>query len=182
MTEEEKTLEALKLANEIRKFEIGLFWTRYNHMWLVNAAALAGYFLLQKDGNNTGLSFLVSCFGIVISFSWILMCCGSKWWHEAWELKSQRFEGIIEPGFFSAPIPPNSRLFGLVTRRFSVTGIATGMAVATALLWLLLAVKYLFKGLSSECYLAIVIDLRYVILFVLTILFCVAVWRLTRKK
>ncbi len=49
MTQKELSLEALKLANETRKFEIGLFWTRYNHMWVINSVALAGYFVLQKE-------------------------------------------------------------------------------------------------------------------------------------
>ena len=41
--------EALKYALEIRKFEIDLYWKRATYFWTFIAAALAGYFLIQKS-------------------------------------------------------------------------------------------------------------------------------------
>lgn len=181
MTKQAQQLEAIKLANETRKFEIELFWKRYNHIWVVNAANLAGYFLLQKNASNSEICFLIACFGIIISFCWILMCLGSKWWQESWEAKAEKHESIVEKGFFSSPIRPNSRLFGLRTTRFSVTGIAAGMAVSTLLLWFLLATRYLLKDLSVLQHCTLVVDVKYLIIWSSTLIFCALVYFLTKK-
>ncbi|MGI0133587.1 MAG: hypothetical protein ACREBW_01340 [Candidatus Micrarchaeaceae archaeon] len=45
-----KTREALNLAVDVRKFEIGLYWQRAAYFWALIAAAFAGYFaILNAD-------------------------------------------------------------------------------------------------------------------------------------
>lgn len=79
--------KALEHALDIRKFEIGLYWTRATYFWTFIAAALAGYGAVQTiDGAaKTDLSVFISCLGFVFSFAWYCVNRGSKQWQENWE-------------------------------------------------------------------------------------------------
>src|ERR1035437_2713319 len=78
---------AYKLALEIRRFEIELYWKRTTYFWTLIAATFAGYFALASSGNSRapGLLFLVSCIGLVLSTGWYLVNRGSKYWQANWE-------------------------------------------------------------------------------------------------
>lgn len=79
-------LSPLKVALDIRKFEIELYWKRTTFFWAFLVAIYTAYFYICKNcGDNSAylilLSFLASCF----SFLWYLSNRGSKFWQENWE-------------------------------------------------------------------------------------------------
>lgn len=79
--------DALKLALDIRKFEIELYWKRATYFWAFIAAAFVGYFALQGRP-DTGSSFsmiVVACLGLIFSVTWVLANRGSKYWQLNWE-------------------------------------------------------------------------------------------------
>jgi hypothetical protein len=77
--------ETHKLALDIRKFEIELYWKRASYFWTLIAATFAGFFALATNGLHPRLIFLVSCIGVILSVGWYLVNRGSKYWQENWE-------------------------------------------------------------------------------------------------
>ncbi len=84
---EGKAGAALEHALDIRKFEIELYWKRATYFWTFIGATLAGFFAVQnfEDPTRQDLSVILSCLGLVFSFSWVLVNRGSKFWQENWE-------------------------------------------------------------------------------------------------
>jgi lipopolysaccharide export LptBFGC system permease protein LptF len=68
---ESRRAEALKTAHDIRKFEIELYWKRATYFWTFIAAAFAGYFALQKEGDPVSV-LVVSYLGFIFSLAGIL--------------------------------------------------------------------------------------------------------------
>lgn len=83
-----KRHRAFRLAEEIRRFEIELYWKRATYFWTFIAASLGAYLLLQTSDSGSEkdmLVILVSGVGTVFSFGWYLANRGSKFWQENWE-------------------------------------------------------------------------------------------------
>lgn len=87
----EQRLDAYKTALETRNFEIGLFWQRSNYFLVLNTAIGTGYFAL---GNDHHYAILLAAFGVLISWLWLMVNLGSKFWQSRWE---QQLE-IVEAG------------------------------------------------------------------------------------
>lgn len=126
----------------LRNFEIELFWKRFNHFWLISAAAIVGY-VTVKDRSDSVL-LLVSCFGFVSSFCWCLLNTSSKWWQEAYELKLKKYEGILDEGIISKHDSADGEIqkvafFVGPPKRFSVTAVAFAFSCFSAIMWLGLA-------------------------------------------
>lgn len=88
----EKTLER---AEQIRQFEIGLYWKRSAYFWTFVALAFAGYGALQvqaTESEKKNLGFLLANVGFVASAAWFLVNRGSKYWQEYWETQVDRLE------------------------------------------------------------------------------------------
>lgn len=82
--------EVLKLAHDIRKFEIDLYWRRATYFWAFLAAALVAYFTIlgwkDVDSNvKREALVIVTALGVVFSCAWYLANRGSKFWQENWE-------------------------------------------------------------------------------------------------
>lgn len=83
-----KREKALEHAMDIREFEIDLYWKRATYFWTFIGASLAGYAAVQASStipDKSDLSVMLSCLGIVLSFGWFCVNCGSKQWQENWE-------------------------------------------------------------------------------------------------
>jgi hypothetical protein len=78
MDSEEKKLSELQLANEVRKFEINLFWQRSLFFWGLIAATLLSYANF-KDADATS-RFAIVCAGFIFILGWTLVNRGSKFW------------------------------------------------------------------------------------------------------
>lgn len=91
---------AFEQAHDIRKFEIELFWKRATHFWIFISVVFAGYgglwLALFKNltepaatsyYNTIGCIFLLilNIVGFTLSWVWIRVMSGSKFWQENWE-------------------------------------------------------------------------------------------------
>ena len=102
-------LSPLKVALDIRKFEIELYWKRTTFFWAFLVAIYTAYFYICHNcGDNSLylilLSFLATCF----SFLWYLSNRGSKFWQENWEAHVSALENAeIGPLFKTIKINDN---------------------------------------------------------------------------
>jgi hypothetical protein len=97
----DKRNNALKVALDIRKFEIDLYWKRTTYFWAFIAATLVAYCESAKTIANPGdsayfLQEIFSIAGLVFSFAWIKMNQGSKFWQENWEAHVDFLEDTIQ--------------------------------------------------------------------------------------
>lgn len=78
-------LTPLKVALDIRKFEIELYWKRTTFFWAFLVSIYTAYFFICLNHKDSLylilLSFLASCFSLL----WYLSNRGSKFWQENWE-------------------------------------------------------------------------------------------------
>jgi len=130
---------AYKLALEIRQFEIELYWKRATYFWTLIAATFAGYFALAtSQGSHSGLVFLVSCIGLVLSTSWYLVNRGSKYWQENWERHVDLLEDEFVGPLYKTTIA-NQQFCGCKPEdgyRFSVSKVNQLTSLYVALVWL----------------------------------------------
>lgn len=97
--------KALGYALDIRKFEIELYWKRAGYFWTLIAASFAGFVALQTATKpKPGLSFLISCIGLVLSFGWYLVNRGSKYWQENWERHVDMLETEVIGPFYKTTL------------------------------------------------------------------------------
>jgi len=82
-----KLVEARKLAHEIRRFEIELYWKRATYFWAFQLVAFTALGLLLKDGKISSMSLLLipSSIGVITAFAGWLTARGSRFWQENWE-------------------------------------------------------------------------------------------------
>jgi hypothetical protein len=85
---------ALKVAHEIRKFEIELYWKRATYFWAILAVAFAGYFTAQ-NANNTFGTILIGNIGLILGVAWYLVNRGGSGWQQNWELHVDLLEDEI---------------------------------------------------------------------------------------
>jgi len=93
MTEEqkaelEKNKTALNIALDIRKFEIELYWKRAAYFWVFIAGTFTAFMAIDPTKPNAlgpDARIYIACVGIVVSFAWMLVNRGSKFWQQNWE-------------------------------------------------------------------------------------------------
>jgi hypothetical protein len=104
-----KTKAALGHALDIRKFEIELYWKRATYFWTFIGATLAGFFVVRnfEDPTRQDLSVILSCLGLVFSFSWVLVNRGSKFWQENWEKHVDMLEDEFNGPLFKTVLSRN---------------------------------------------------------------------------
>ncbi len=92
--------ELYKIAIETRNFEIKLFWQRSNYFLVLNTAIAVGTF--SKISTDFRIPF--AALRIVISYLWVCVNLGSKYWQSRWENKVAQLEKEIsqEIDLFSA--------------------------------------------------------------------------------
>jgi len=84
---------ALLQAQDIRKFEIDLYWKRGAYFWAFTAVALGGYFALRRNANEGPWdAHLVACLGLVFSTAWYLVNRVSTAWQQNWEMHVDMLE------------------------------------------------------------------------------------------
>ena len=80
--------ELYKIAIDTRNFEINLFWQRSNYFIALNTGIAIGTFFKSSEGFRIPLAVL----GAVISFLWICMNLGSRYWQVRWEHEAAQLE------------------------------------------------------------------------------------------
>lgn len=137
--------EALKLALDIRKFEIDLYWKRAGYFWTLIFAAFGAYFTLQNVDHlrDTSSIFIVTCVGSVLSTAWYLTNRGSKYWQENWERHVDALEDEIVGPLYKTTLSAEEFPFLNVCGgyRFSVSKINQLVSLFVTLVWFGLAVR-----------------------------------------
>jgi hypothetical protein len=139
----------LAYAAETRRFEIERFWQRSLFFWTILGAAFIGYAALANK--DEGARLAISCFGIVASLAWTLQNRGAKYWHEAWEQKTERHQlAALGVDLFSGIEPVKSGgWFG--ARRFSVSKISIILSDFTVVVWLGITGQLVSGRLAAAC-------------------------------
>ena len=133
-----KNMKTLELADQVRRFEIDLFWRRSVFFWGFTAIALGGYAAAIK-AERPGLQFGAGCFGLICGVAWTLVNRGSKYWQENWETKvHQAAQNAALPVelFPEREQPlPRGESWGWRAKHFSVSGVAIAFSDFTILVW-----------------------------------------------
>lgn len=106
LRESEQGVEgALKIAHDLRKFEIDLYWKRSTNFWTFISVVLAGYGALLLGAAKDGIYkdhvysyiiqlalFVLASLGAVLSFAWVRVNQGGKFWQQNWETQVDMME------------------------------------------------------------------------------------------
>jgi hypothetical protein len=135
-----KSKEAFRLALDIRKFEIGLYWQRAAYCWALIAAAFAGYFAVlsaDKLADKDYLAFVLGCIGLVFTWAWYLINRGSKFWQENWENHVDLLEDASVGPLYKTILhrPGNMRRSFVGPLPVSVSQVNLAVSVFTLLIW-----------------------------------------------
>ena len=148
---------AFAQVSDIRKFEIGLYWTRATYFWALIAVTFAGYFAIfsaQKFSGQYLLSMLVGTGGFVFTFAWYLANRGSKYWQENWENHLDLLEDNITGPLYKTILQRN-REFDTATDKYitgplaiSVSKVNQWVSVYVMFIWVFLIGLATYKSLS----------------------------------
>ena len=129
-----------KIAEEIRRFEISLFWTR--------SLFFAGFVSLIFTGygvsESSDIRFVLSVLGLFVSVIWLLANYGSKYWQENWEghLDQSKIKKLFRRHYIST----QGGVFG--SWRGSPSKLAIVLSFYMCLVWGFLIINNLFNILS----------------------------------
>ena len=101
----DKRKEAFKVALDVRKFEIELYWKRTTYFWAFIGATFIGYNTLQTGPEQGFMRFVLSCLGLFLSLAWVLANRGSKQWQENWEHHVDHLEDDITGPLYKVTLP-----------------------------------------------------------------------------
>jgi len=96
---EARCQKALEKAEEIRRFEIELYWRRASYFWTVLTAIFAAYFIVIEISSvpqRYMYAGFLSSIGLVLSCCWYLVNRASKYWQENWENHIELLEDKIQ--------------------------------------------------------------------------------------
>lgn len=137
---------AFKLAHDVRKFEIELFWKRGTYFWAFILASFTAYFYVfnkiigERDLSlSVVMSFpsfakivllIISCICFIFCFSWVLINKGSKFWQKNWESHIDAMENIFSGKLYKTILNTenndfNSSVFSEKAFDYSVTKVTT---------------------------------------------------------
>lgn len=132
--------EALRVALDIRKFEIELYWKRASYFWTFIAASLAGYMLLQQGTGpgSFGSTYLLTSLGFTFSLAWYFVNRGSKTWQRNWESQVDLLEDEIMGPLYKSEINRyGNRFWDLASGyHFSPSRINQLLGVSITVVWL----------------------------------------------
>ncbi len=139
---------ALRVAQENRRFEIELYWKRAAYFWTFIGATFVGYFTIQSSGatNRADLAVLLACLGLVFSFAWYCVNRGSKRWQENWEKHVDMLEDSVTGPLYKTVLSRNDpqstydKVSGIITgpASLSVSKINQMISFYVFVMWVLL--------------------------------------------
>ncbi len=124
-----RSKKALKRAEEIRRFEIDLYWRRTTYCWTLIAAAFVAFFAILSAKGLDGsakllMAFVVANVGFVFSVGWYFINRGSKFWQQSWEIQVDLMEKELGIELYrSVPKKTKRGCFLVAPGRYSVSKI-----------------------------------------------------------
>lgn len=137
-----KQQEALKLAHDIRKFEIELYWKRATYFWAFIAVAFAGFFVSSNQADLSN-NYVIACLGFLFSLAWYLVNRGSSAWQRNWEVHVDLLEDEISGPLHKAIVSRgNYRFYDLLgPYAYSPSRLNTALSLLLVLVWVMLACR-----------------------------------------
>lgn len=127
--------EALDIALDCRKFEIELYWKRANYFVIIIGAIFIGYYTVKSDLYCQ----ILSCLGYAVSFGWICLNRGSKFWQENWESNIKYLCEINGTPIFNLVRNGERKpYFFMTSYPYSVSRLNLLVSIAVWLCWLIL--------------------------------------------
>ena len=177
---------ALNTAEEVRRFEIGLYWRRALYFWGFNVAIFTGVgvFLAGSDASllQEVISLLLAMLGLFVTIAWWFMSEGAKTWQENWEHHVYMLEDTVTGRLMKTQFVGKSCFF-------SVSRINKSVIIAISLFWgavasllgarLIIRIEIVIEALQAYS-VALVVAAGGVFLFCLAVLMlsCLG-WRST---
>jgi len=177
---------ALNTAEEVRRFEIGLYWRRALYFWGFNVAIFTGVgvFLAGSDASllQEVISLLLAMLGLFVTIAWWFMSEGAKAWQENWEHHVYMLEDTVTGRLMKTQFVGKSCFF-------SVSRINKSVIIAISLFWgavasllgarLIIRIEIVIEALQAYS-VALVVAAGGVFLFCLAVLMlsCLG-WRST---
>jgi hypothetical protein len=156
-----RAFEAYKIAMDVRKFEIELYWKRAAYFWAFIGVSLAAYMATLTAKIETPAAFdrsdalyATAMIGLVFSVAWFLVNRASKFWQRNWEFQADILEDkAIGPLYKTVFADAKMRFLSLTgAYPFSVSSINILLSAFVVVLFLLLAVYALpCFGLTKTC-------------------------------
>lgn len=148
--EDEKLEETLKVALDVRKFEIELYWKRATYFWAFIAASFTAYVASLTILNKyILLDILIGCMGLVFSSIWYLVNKGSKYWQENWEKHVSELEDKIIGPLFKLLVKGRQSKFDifkpLKPQRYSVSKLNQMLSLYVVFIWIILIGSSLYN-------------------------------------
>lgn len=157
----ERQREAHKLAMDIRKFEIELYWKRAAYFWTFIAVTLAAYAAVltaRQDTaptyNRSDILFAIASIGFVFSVAWYFVNRGSKFWQRNWEFQADVLEDAAVGPLYKTAFVDDDLKFLKPTGAypFSVSALNLVLNLFVMVVFLLLALNAIpCYGISSTC-------------------------------
>ncbi|MGO4500030.1 hypothetical protein AB4114_29565 [Paenibacillus sp. 2RAB27] len=157
---DDKQLEALKFALDIRKFEIELYWKRATYFWAFIAASFAGYFaLINANSQHWKHILVVSVLGFLFSYCWYFVNRGSKFWQNNWERHVDYLEDELIGPLYKTVYKSKSINFFNPTSSFpiSVSRINQSLSFLVSIIWTILVFGALHRSFPGICVLFIIL-------------------------
>lgn len=97
--------EAYRIAHDIRKFEIELYWRRATYFWGFHAAFLAAAGIVLSGTKELAwfhAAYISAISAVAVSFSclWVVMTNGAKFWQNNWERHVDLLEDDFSGGLY----------------------------------------------------------------------------------
>lgn len=113
--DKEKIKEAYNKAHHIREYEINLFWSRLNYLWLINTVLFSAWGIIVYSIINAKdvtflhyfTLFLLSLFGSAFTFLAASIARAGKFWQQVWEYHVHVLEPFVSGSLYSMPFTQN---------------------------------------------------------------------------
>lgn len=143
-------IKKLEIIHDIRKFEIELYWKRATYYWTFLITVFSAYGLSYKIDDIEILykiRSMVICIGFTISYGWLLVNRGSKFWQENWEKHLAFFENYIIGNLYKMTLE-NTNIFLKLWESypFSVSKINIFINIAIIIVWVILYIIHFDKS------------------------------------
>jgi hypothetical protein len=101
--------DVFKFVLDTRNFEITNFWQRSNYFLVLNTGVAIAFFNLKEK--SVEWAPFVALVGVLVSFLWIRVALGSKFWQVHWERKLAQ----VENEYVASRVLPDLKLFNQST-------------------------------------------------------------------
>ena len=149
----EKQKEALKIAHDIRKFELDLYWRRAIYFWAFIVSIFTAFLALlttndvwsSESYKHMALMY-VSIVGLMFSMAWYCVNRSSKHWQQNWEEVITQLEQNITGTIYYTNITNNTPCYHLLSAYpFSASKINQLMSLFIFFVWVDIFSFLLFK-------------------------------------